>query len=76
MSSPDADDLYASPTNSVARTPNPGMASSVSSRTARRRRKQKKVANYYGKTSLEDYYVQFELVAALNGWDEETKAWS
>ena len=74
MSSPVADDLYASPTNSMARTPSPGMASSVSSRTARRRRKQKKVANYDGKTSWEDYHVQFELVAALNGWDEETKA--
>ena len=74
MSSPVADDLYASSINSVARTPSPGMASSVSSRTARRRRKQKKVANYDGKTSWEDYYVQFQLVAALNGWDEETKA--
>ena len=74
ISSPVADDLYASPTNSVARTPSPGMASSVSSRTTRRRRKQKKVANYDGKTSWEDYYVQFQLVAALNGWDEETKA--
>ena len=36
--------------------------------------KQKKVANYDGKTSLEDYYVQFQSVVALNGWDEETKA--
>ena len=37
-------------------------------------RKQKKVANYDGKCSWEEYYVQFQLVAALNGWDEETKA--
>ena len=74
MSSAVADDLYAGPTNSMARTPSPGMASSVSSRTARQRRKQKKVAKYDGKTSWEDYHVQFELVAALNGWDEETKA--
>ena len=74
LSSPAADDLYASPINSVTRTPNPGMASSVSARAARRRRKQKKVAKHDGKTSWEDYHVQFELVAALNDWDEETKA--
>ena len=74
MSSPVADDLYASPKNSVAWTPSPGMASSVSSRTARRMRKQKKVANNDGKSSWEEYYVQFQLVAALNGWNEETKA--
>ena len=49
------------------------MASFVSSRTARRR-KQKKFAKYDGKTNWKDYHVQFELAAALNGWDEETKA--
>ena len=74
MSSPVADDFHPSPTNSMARTPSPGMASSVSSQTARRRRKQRQVANYDGKTSWEDYHVQLELVAALNSWDEETKA--
>ena len=61
--------------NSVARTwtASPAMDSSVSSQGAMRR-KPKKAAYYNGKNSWKDYHAQFELVAILNGWNEETKA--
>ena len=49
------------------------MDSSVSSQGAMRR-KPKKTAYYSGKNSWKDYHAQFELVAILNGWNEETKA--
>ena len=59
--------------NSVARTASPAMDSSASSQGAMRR-KPKKAAYYNGKNSWRDYHAQFELVAILNGWNEETKA--
>ena len=59
--------------NSVARTASPAMDSSVSSQGAMRR-KPKKAAYYNGKNSWKDYHAQFELVAILNGWNEETRA--
>ena len=57
----------------VARTPHLDMISSVSSQQVTRR-KDKKAATYDGKSSWKDYHVQFEMVASLNGWDEDTKA--
>ena len=36
--------------------------------------KEKKVANYSGKSSWADYLVQFNIAAKLNGWDEDRKA--
>ena len=57
----------------VARTPHPDMISSVSSQQVTSR-KDKKVATYDRKSSWKDYHVQFEMVASLNGWDEDTKA--
>ena len=36
--------------------------------------KEKKVANYNGKTSWADYLVQFNIAAQLNGWDNSQKA--
>ena len=59
--------------NSVARAASPAMDSSVSSQGAMRR-KPKKAAYYNGKNSWKDYHAQFELVAILNGWNDETKA--
>ena len=38
------------------------------------RGKPKKAAYHSGKNSWKDYHAQFELVAMLNGWNEETKA--
>ena len=37
-------------------------------------RKQKKTIPYDGKTSFHDYLVQFELIAQMNGWSCETRA--
>jgi hypothetical protein len=34
----------------------------------------RKPANYDGKTDWQDYFVQFEMVAELNQWDDRTKA--
>ena len=34
----------------------------------------KKPATYDGQSSLQDYLVQFELLAEINGWDDFTKA--
>jgi hypothetical protein len=34
----------------------------------------RKPATYDGKTSWRDYLVQFEMVAEINGWDEQTMA--
>ena len=67
------EDPHAFHANSVARAPSPAMGSSVSSQEAMRR-KPKKAAYYNGKNSWKDYHAQFELVAILNGWNEETKA--
>ena len=67
------EDPHAFHANSVARAPSPAMDSSVSSQGAMRR-KPKKAAYYNGKNSWKDYHAQFELVAILNGWNEETKA--
>ena len=59
--------------SAVSREHSPGRFSSVSSQEATRR-KPKKPATYDGKTSWKDFHVQFEMIAALNGWDEVTKA--
>ena len=67
------EDPHAFHANYVARAPSPAMGSSVSSQAAMRR-KPKKAAYYSGKNSWKDYHAQFELVAILNGWNEETKA--
>ena len=68
-----AEDPHAFHANSVARTPSPAMDSTVASQGAMRR-KPKKAAYYNGKNSWKDYHAQFDLVAILNGWNEETKA--
>ena len=47
---------------------------SVVSNRASGRVKEKKVANYNGKTSWADYLVQFNIAARLNGWDDSQKA--
>ena len=67
------EDPHAFHANSVARTPSPAMDSTVVSQGAMRR-KPKKAAYYNGKNSWKDYHAQFELVAILNGWNEEAKA--
>ena len=67
------EDPHAFHANSVARNPGPAMGNSVSSQGTMRR-KPKKAAYYNGKNSSKDYHAQFELVAVLNGWNEETKA--
>ena len=73
MSRSIAEDPHAFHANSVARTASPAMDSSVSPQGAMRR-KPKKAACYNGKNSWKDYHAQFELVAILNRWNEETKA--
>ena len=35
----------------------------------------KKPANYDGKTSWSDYLIQFEMIAELNYWNDVTKAY-
>ena len=67
------EDPHAFHANSVARPPSPTMGSSASSKEAMRR-KPKKAAYCNGKNSGKDYHAQFELVAILNGWNEQTKA--
>ncbi len=45
-----------------------------SSSSSEAQRKMKRPATYDGKSSWEDYYVQFEMVAEINEWSTHTKA--
>ena len=65
--------LSACPSTPPASGGNVVMPSVVSNR-ASGRVKEKKVANYNGKTSWADYLVQFNIAARLNGWDDSQKA--